>query len=221
MNNHDICSGIITGFMSAIIFNPIDKIIYLSTTKNISIINKSIYYNLFQGCLNTISTRVITSGLYFTIIDNTSQNLSTLQTSLLSASICSMTNPLQLIKFHSWYNNISTKESYLFIINKYGLRRLMIGTPALFTRDFIFNYIYISNKQNDNHLYNLSVITTSLIITSPFNLIKNRKYANFDDIKTIFKNFNYKQLGISKNIIRSSLYFYFNQFLYNNIKSYI
>jgi hypothetical protein len=182
MTYNDILSGMITGFTSSIIFNPIDKIIYLSTTKNISIIDKSIYYNLFQGCLNTILTRIITSGLYFTMIDNNSHNLSPLQTAILSASLCSMTNPLQFIKYHSWYNNMSNKNSYIFIINKYGLKGLTIGTPALFTRDLIFNYIYISNKKKDNHLHNLSIITIGLIISSPLNLIKNRKYANFDDL---------------------------------------
>jgi hypothetical protein len=221
MNNLEIYSGIITGFTSSIIFNPLDKIIYLSTTKNISLMNKSIYYNLYQGILNTILTRIINSGLYFTIIDNSSHTLSPFQLSFLTASMSSITNPLQIIKLHSWYNNISNKNTYHFILKKYGLRGFTIGAPALFMRDFIFNFIYISNKEKDNHLYNLSIVTCGLIISSPLNLIKNKKYANFDNIKTILKTFHYKQLGIGKNILRSSLYFYFNQILYNYIKYYI
>ena len=35
--NSEIFSGILTGIISTIIFNPIDKAIYMSTTKNISI----------------------------------------------------------------------------------------------------------------------------------------------------------------------------------------
>jgi hypothetical protein len=221
MNYTDIFSGIITGLTSSIIFNPLDKIIYISTTKNISIIDKSIRYNLFQGSINTISTRIITSGLYFAIIDKSNHSFSNIHLSILSTSLCSVTSPLQIIKFHSWYNNISMKNSYLFITKKYGIKGLFTGTPALFMRDFIFNYIYISNKKKDCHLHNLSIITLGLIISSPLNLIKNKKYGNFEDMKTIIKNFNYKQLGICKNIIRSSLCFYFNQFLYDNIKNYV
>ena len=59
------------------------------------------------------------------------------------------------------------------------------------------------------------------MVSSPLNLIKNKKYGNFEDIRTIIKNFNYKQLGIGKNIIRSSICFYFNQFIYDNLKTYL
>ena len=67
--NSEIFSGILTGILSAIIFNPIDKAIYISTTKNLAITNKEIWKNPYKGSLNTISTRIITSGLYFTYLD--------------------------------------------------------------------------------------------------------------------------------------------------------
>ena len=39
MNNYsEVISGFITGFTSSIIFNPLDKLIYISTIKNIPII---------------------------------------------------------------------------------------------------------------------------------------------------------------------------------------
>jgi len=221
MNHSDILSGILTGFTSSLIFNPLDKIIYISTTKNISITDKRIYSNLFQGSLNTLLTRIITSGIYFSMIDSSSHKMNPMQLSLLGASICSLTNPLQLIKFNSWYNNISMNGSYKMIMNRFGIRGLFIGTPAIFTRDLIFNYIYISNKKSGEHLHNIGIISMALMISSPINLIKNKKYGNFEDIRTIIKNFNYKQLGIGKNIIRSSLCFYFNQFLYDNLKTYL
>ena len=158
MNYSNIISGVLTGFTSSLIFNPIDKIIYISTTKNIPITNKAIYSNLFQGSLNTLITRVITSGLYFSMIDKNSDKTNPLQLSILSASICSLTSPLQLIKFNSWYNNILMNESYKMIMNRFGIRGLLIGTPAIFARDIVFNYIYIYRIKNQENIFIILVL---------------------------------------------------------------
>ena len=218
MNNIDIIPGLITGILSGIIFNPIDKAIYISSTKDLNIYNKNIWLNIFKGLKLTLLTRIITTGFYFSFIDNNINKLNNLELSIYSSLLCSLTNPLQLIKFNSWYNNISYKETYNYIIKKYGYKGLFIGIIPLLSRDIIFNYIYLNNRKKDNHLYNLLVISSAFIISSPINLIKNKKYSSNEDIKSIIKNFKFNQLGISYSLLRISISFYTSQYIYDKTK---
>ena len=219
MNQNEVISGLTTGIMTAIIFNPIDKAIYVSTTKNLSIFNKEVWSKCFKGTINTILTRLITSGLYFTFLDKLSANYSPIQTALITSFACNLlTNPIQLVKYHSWFNNISLNDSSKFIYRSYGIRGFGIGFASIFLRDVCFNYSYLSLKKKDDHLHNLSIITLSLIGVSPLNLIKNKKYGKNESIVEIFKNFKFHQLGISKSVLRTSISFYFSQFLYDFTK---
>lgn len=219
MNQNEVISGITTGVMTAIIFNPIDKAIYVSTTKNLSITNKEVWSKCFKGTFNTIFTRLITSGLYFTFLDKLSASYSPFQTALMTSLVCNfLTNPIQLVKFHSWYNNITLNDSFKFIYRNYGIRGFGIGFGSIFLRDVCFNYSYLSLKKKDEHLHNLFVITLSLIGVSPLNLIKNKKYGKNESLKEIFKNFKFHQLGISKSILRTSVSFYLSQYIYDFTK---
>jgi hypothetical protein len=216
MNNIEICSGITTGILSCIIFNPIDKMIYVSTTKNISILNKELWKDLYKGSSISIATRLITSGLYFSYIDYYEMKIENkLNLAILTSLICSITNPLQLLKFNSWYNNYSIKESYLLLKTTHGIRAPFIGITALIIRDVLFNYLYLTYKQRDNHFNNLMVICGSIVIISPINLIKNKKYALNENLKSIIKNFRFSQLGISFGVLRMGLGFYVSQFIYD------
>lgn len=219
MNQNEVISGITTGIMTAIIFNPIDKAIYVSTTKNLSIINKEVWSKCYKGTFNTILTRLITSGLYFTFLDKLSSSYSPFQTAFMTSLACNfLTNPIQLVKFHSWYNNNTLKDSCKFIYRTYGIRGFGIGFGSIFLRDVCFNYSYLSFKKNEEHLHNLSVISLSLIGVSPLNLIKNKKYGKNESLKEILKNFKFHQLGISKSIMRTSVSFYLSQLIYDFMK---
>jgi len=214
--NTEIISGILTGFISTIIFNPIDKAIYISTTKNLGILDKSIWTSPYKGSLNTLSTRIINSGLYFSYLDYYSKiTNNNFQVALMTSLCCSITNPIQLIKFNSWYNNISMTDSFKKLYKNNGYKTFTIGLIPLIIRDFTFNYIYISLKKKDKHFTNLLAIFTALTITSPLNLIKNEKYGHNNDIKYIFKNFKFKKLGLKFVYIRMGLGFYINQLIYD------
>jgi len=218
MNNNEITSGLATGLISAVLFNPIDKAIYLSTTKDLKITNLNLWKSLYKGSSISILIRVINSGLYFSYIDYYSSiSKSPLEISLLTSSIALMTNPLQILKFKSWYNNISLNQTYSLIIKNYGYKGFMIGAYPLFMRDLIFNYIYISLKEKENHLNNIGAICLGLVVVSPLNLIKNKKYGNNENIKFIYKNFKFSQLGISYSLIRFGLGFYTSQYIYDKI----
>jgi hypothetical protein len=216
---NDIISGMMTGSISAIIMNPIDRAIYISTTKGLSIISKNAWENCYRGTMNNVFTKLVTSGLYFAFLDNLSSTYTPFQTALITSFVCnSITNPIQLVKYHSWFQNISLNESCRNIYRKYGICGFGIGFPSIFIRDVCFNYLYITYKKKDDHFNNLLVISGSLVAVSPFNLIKNKKYGNNESLKQIFQNFKFHQLGISMSIARTSVGFYFSQFLYDFIK---
>jgi Na+/melibiose symporter-like transporter len=222
MNNADVISGISTGIISAIIFNPLDKAIYVSTTKNISIFNRKAWHNMYSGVSYTICSKLITSGLYFYYIDYyLRQKNSNAEIALMTTLCCSITNPIQLVKFNSWYNDISIKTSTNNIIKNHGYKGFCIGISALLVRDFIFNYMYLSFKEKDNHFNNILTISGALIVVSPINVIKNKKYASNESMKSIIKNFTFNQLGISSSLLRFSVSFYFCQYLYDNTKKYL
>ena len=85
-------------------------------------------------------------------------------------------------------------------------------------RDLIFNSIYLNYKQKDQHLYNLGLISFGITVSSPFNLIKNKRYATCESLKEIIKSFKFSQLGIGVSIGRNCLSFYASQLIYDNCK---
>jgi len=221
MSSHEIIPGLMTGIFSAIIFNPIDKIIFSCCIQNKKLTDRSVWTNLFQGSLNNIIVRLITSGLYFSFIDHYSAiNKNKSEIALFTAIVTSMTNPIQLIKYNSWYNNTNSTTTINMIHGTYGVRGAMIGIIPLIGRDFIFNYVYLNYKKKDNHLYNLGVISCGLVLSSPFNLIKNKKYANNENLRSIIANFKFSQLGIGMSICRTCMSFYVSQIIYNQVKEF-
>lgn len=221
MNTSDIVPGLLTGLGSAVIFNPIDKIIFSCCMENKKITDRSVWKNLFKGCLNSVGTRLITSGLYFSVIDNYSKiNPNKAEVAMVTAVVSSITNPIQMVKFHSWYHNCTSASSIQTIFKTYGLRGITIGLIPLISRDFVFNYIYVSNRQQDSHIHNIAVISGAIAISTPFNLIKNKKYATNESLRSIITNFKFSQLGLGMSIARSCVSFYVSQLIYNEIKNY-
>ena len=221
MNSQEVMPGLATGLISAVIFNPIDKIIFSCCIQNKKLTDRSVWTNLFKGCMNNIATRIITSGLYFSFLDHYSSiNPNKMEVAFLTAVTSSITNPIQLIKFNSWYHNCSSSNSISTIYKSFGVRGITIGIIPLISRDFIFNYIYLNNKKKDSHVHNIIVISGALVISSPFNLIKNKKYATNESLRSIISNFRFGQLGIGMTVARSCLSFYVSQIIYNQVKDF-
>ena len=219
MASNEVMSGLVTGVISSILFNPIDKLIFMSCISNQSIFDRSIWCNLYKGTLNTVFTRMITSGLYFSYIDHYSNiTENKFHVAIYTACMCSITSPIQLVKFHSWHNNQTSKQSIVSIYKSSGILGFSRGVIALVCRDFIFNSIYLNFKEKDKHFYNLSIIAMAISISSPINLVKNKKYATGESLKEIFRTFKFSQLGIGASICRSCLSFYASQLIYDNCK---
>lgn len=219
MSSNEIISGIFTGIISSIIFNPIDKLIFTCCLCNQSIFDRKNWCNLYQGSLNTVATRIITSGLYFSYLDHYSNITDNkYQVAVITALVCSITSPLQMIKFHQWYNKQSQFETFRNIYVSKGIIGLGRGAIPLIMRDIVFNTIYLNFKEKDNHTKNLLVITTGIVVASPLNLVKNKKYATNENLREIIRKFRFSQLGLGMSISRNCLSFYGGQLIYDGFK---
>ncbi len=217
--NTELLAGLCAGSVSALLFNPIDKVIFSCCSQNKRFFDRNTWTNLFRGSLNNLGTRLITSGLYFSYIDHyASVSNSKVEVSLVTALLCSITNPLQLCRYNSWYVNCCSRATVDSIYKKYGMRGFAIGIYPLIARDFVFNYIYLSGRTKDNHCYNLGVICTALVVTSPINLVRNMKYAKNESVANVMRNFKYSQLGLGMVTMRSCVAFYAGQLIYDLAK---
>ena len=231
----DFYISIAVGITQAFIFSPIDKAIYNSIINNSKLFKRENWIKPFSGASNSIYTRIITSGLYSYLIDYT-KDMNVYQSSLtVSATTAIILNPFNVIKYKSYYNNISTYNSLISIYRKHGLKFCMIGMETLIMRDFIFNIIYISNKKDNNDfIHNCGVICAASIISSPFHYYRNMKYYDnykyLDITKTFFSNFKssekklsyiIKQFGIGHGTARTVLGLYSGQVMYSTLKQII
>jgi hypothetical protein len=222
MSSNEVISGIFTGILTSLLFNPVDKLIFTCCLGNKSIFDLNIWKNLYQGSLNTVATRIITSGLYFSYLDYYSNiTEDKFQVAIITALVCSITSPLQMIKYHQWHVQLSQFETMKMIYKSKGILGFGRGAFPLILRDVVFNSIYLNYKEKDNHAKNLLVITTGIAVASPLNLIKNKKYATNENLKEIIRNFKFSQLGLGMSITRSCLSFYSGQLIYDNFKKYL
>lgn len=228
----DFYISIAVGISQAFIFSPIDKAIYNSIINNSKLFNPENWIKPFAGASNSIYSRIITSGLYFYLIDYT-KDMNVYQSALTVSSTTSIIlNPLNVIRYKSYYNNISTYDAMFSIYKKHGLRFCTIGLETLIMRDFIFNVIYISNKKDNNDLlHNCGVICAASIVSSPFHYYRNMKYHEnekyLDITKTFFNNFKtsnqklsyiIKQFAIGHGTVRTVIGLYTGQVMYSTLK---
>lgn len=231
----DFYISLIVGVSQAFIFNPADKAIYKSIIDNTPIMCSANWKKPFAGSTNNIYSRIITSGLYFYLIDTT-KNYDTVQASfLISLTTSTILNPLNVIKYKSYGDNLSTYQAFIKTYNRYGLKFVRIGLGSLILRDFVFNMVYLNlKKDNNDMIYNCAIICGASVISSPFHYIRNMKYNNDDSIYTILKRFkdnikvmnnkvNYviKQLGLGHGTIRTVAGVYVGQVMYSTLKEII
>jgi hypothetical protein len=231
----DFYISLIVGVSQAFIFNPADKAIYKSIIDNTPIMCSANWKKPFAGSTNNIYSRIITSGLYFYLIDTT-KNYDTVQASfLISLTTSTILNPLNVIKYKSYGYNLSTYQAFIQTYNRYGLKFVKIGLGSLILRDFVFNMVYLNlKKDNNDMIYNCAIICGASVISSPFHYIRNMKYNNDDSIYTILNRFkdnikvmnnkvNYviKQLGLGHGTIRTVAGVYVGQVMYSTLKEII
>jgi hypothetical protein len=228
----DFYISIVVGITQAFIFNPVDKAIYNSIINNSKLFKRENWVKPFAGASNNIYTRIITSGLYFYLLDYT-KDMNVYQSALTVSVTTAITlNPLNVVKYRSYCHNISTYQSLMSVYKKHGLKFCKIGLESLILRDFVFNVIYISNKKDNNDfVHNCSIICAASVISSPFHFYRNMKYYDNEKYLNItkhfysnFKNSNkklsylIKQLAIGHGTVRTIIGLYTGQVMYSTLK---
>lgn len=234
----DFYISIAVGISQAFIFNPIDKAIYTSIIKNNSIFNKVNWISPFSGATNGIIIKIMTGGIYFYLIDYTkSLNMNIFQSSLAISSITALIlNPFNAVRFNSFIDNSSVFNSIKKVYEKHKFKVLRTGIEAFILRDFIFNMIYISNKNDKaSPIYNCSIICAASVISSPFHYLRNIKYYNYEKsyydiykefILDINKNtkrtiFICQKFAIGVGTLRTICSIYYGNFMYSTLKQFI
>jgi hypothetical protein len=229
----DLFISIAVGAIQAFIFNPIDKAIYNSIINNRKLFIFENWKKPFVGASNGIYTRIISGGIYFYLLDYT-KKMDIYQSSFaVSFTTSIILNPLNVVKFNSYSENINSHNSLRSCYKKYGLKFCKIGIESLIIRDFIFNIIYLKYKKDNNSLiHNCGIICAASIISSPFHYIRNMKYYNNDSYLNICKTFikdiqntNHKltfaikQFAIGYGTIRTIASVYIGQVMYSTLKT--
>ncbi|AYV75134.1 MAG: hypothetical protein Terrestrivirus1_8 [Terrestrivirus sp.] len=220
--NNDIhkkfISGLGAGVINTVLFNPVDKAIYLMIRDNKSLFDSSVWKNPYRGVSQAFYGRVMGYGIYFTLFDVYRENFNM---SVLASSIgtgCTtavLTSPINVIKMFNWNQDTNNKKLRILgmeMYKKYGYSVFFKGLECTMLRDSLFSSIFygLSTKYNEekNMVKDICFGTIGTIVASPINYARNEKYFNFDkkitvidvtkELFTDIKNGNIKNLIFHK-----------------------
>lgn len=204
MNFHDIYTGLLTGAISAGLFVPLDKALYLKmTSKNKkSIFSPKFWSRPYLGLTNSIGSKIISYGIYYSLIDTYNNYFKNIVISGLATSITSsiIIQPLDILRFNKWNNKYPDKIN----IFKTGLIS-KLKRDSLFSILYLYSYDY-SKKNIDSNinkfLFNISATSIASLISSPFNYTraiqtKNPEKKTIKILKELFNEIN-KQKTLNK-----------------------
>jgi hypothetical protein len=181
--------GFATGCISTILFNPMDRVLYLMVKDKKSFFDISVWKNPYLGVSQALYSRIIGYGLYFPFFEfYKNKTKSTFQSGILTGLTTTIFNhPMNVIKMYNWNNN--DKKSIRILANKiyvkYGILSFFRGIHYTFIRDAIFSTIFfkLSEKYNKQKSLLNDTIYASIatIISSPINYYRSAMYFNFND----------------------------------------
>lgn len=182
----EIGAGISSGIFGVILFNPVDRALYLHTLHNRPFFNKENWKNPYKGVNNATLQRIFSYGLFFTITDNVKLHIKNVPLAFGISSIitsCCIA-PFSAIKNYYWNVNYST-SMVNFIPELYKIHGIKIFFRAmhiLICRDFVFGYTmgYLRHNYNrtNSKINNLAFISFATILSSPLNYLRIMKFTN-------------------------------------------
>lgn len=207
--------GITTGCISTVLFNPIDRVLYLMVKNKKSFFDINVWKNPYLGVSQALYSRVIGYGLYFPFFEfYKSKTKSTFQSGILTGLTTTIFNhPMNVIKMYNWNNN-DNKISIRLLANKiyikYGILSFFRGMHYTFIRDALFSTIFfkLSEKYNKQKSLLNDTIYASIatIISSPINYCRSAMYFNFND-NPKFKHIAQELIDDVKKIKNRKIYY--------------
>lgn len=190
-------AGLITGLTQTIVFNPIDRAMYLHVIKKNRFTNSSNWKHPYQGVSNAVFGKTLSYGLYYALIDYSRQLSSSVtnteNTKNLLAGIMTGTatgiilNPLNAVKYHAWGKDGQTLRETAKMMHQNNFRCFIRGMLATIQRDAVFSSIYAvcqpiikKHTVGNQPLYvgaTLVMVSTATLFSAPFNYIRNHRYS--------------------------------------------
>lgn len=185
-------SGILTGVVSTILFNPYDKALYLMSSEGLSFFNPIIWQKPYQGVSLALYGRIVGYGIYFSFYDFYKENLAKTPSGAFLAgtatglSATMLSHPLNVLKMLNWNrrNDSTLRDVGRKIYETHGLKVIGRALHLTSMRDILFSSAYFSlnqkfNKQNIfiNEIF-IAMLAASL--ASPLNYARNYSFKVFD-----------------------------------------
>lgn len=186
-----------SGVGGAVLFNWFDKAQYLAIKNKRSFFRYENFEKPMHGTFNSISSKIISNGMYFFWIDYFRDNISKkgnlkeshvefLAGNMSGALTATISNPISAVKYRNWDKNWPASKVMSDMYQKGGIKSFFKGTLPRIYRDTTFSCVYVMSHYygkktlGDTPLLfltdNLAVIGATMV-SAPFNFAMNRMYA--------------------------------------------
>lgn len=192
--------ALVAGGVQSVVFNPIDRALYLRVHHRRSFSDVHNWSHPFQGFANAAAYRTVASGMYLFWQGETSDSLratvpqlsSSLHALVVGSVAGSMNgvllNPLQLVKFRMWSTggDATFFASFREMIQIGGLSTLQRGTVVSVARDMTFGVVYellrgapVSGESTVSRVIrDCGAGMLASTISSPLNYARNQIYGS-------------------------------------------
>ena len=178
-----VLCGLAAGVISAGVFNPFDRALYLSVTNRTPFLTKQNFQNPYLGFMQSVGHRALSGGLYFpleqffmtvlvpaqqsTVIEkklkrqshnSTGALLNFLAGTAAGAMNAILINPISAIKYKSWgrETNRGMMTEAVEMLRKGGLRPFYNGLIPTLWRDLVFGGCYTFLRFEFQYRFQLS-----------------------------------------------------------------
>ena len=191
-----LISGILTGVINTIIFNPYDKAMYNMIKNKNNLFSKINWTDPYAGIKQAVLIRIISYGMYYPFMDFykilIKNNNPVLIGAFIGAINALLINPINVVKYSIWNNNNTIRV----MIQKYGIRILFRSIMYTIFRDTIFSIVHtlLTNVFNPNRDFVKDVLSVSIatVASSPMNYFRNQVLIEPLDkpVPNVFKIWN-------------------------------
>jgi len=200
-NRTKIMLGFGSGVIATTMLNPWDRALFLSVLERRPFLHWKNLRNPYQGYMQTLVQRSVSSGLYFPlehifikmyspyIACTGSDQRTTYLVAGCSAGVINaiILNPLSYTKYHSWSSPTCRdfKSSFTRILKNQGLRGFYRGSVSTMFRDFVFGGLF-STMRNTHQpeetssrrfAINFASCAVATLFSSPWNFVRNMQYG--------------------------------------------
>mmetsp|Transcript_59845 Transcript_59845/g.131325 ORF Transcript_59845/g.131325 Transcript_59845/m.131325 type:complete len:275 (+) Transcript_59845:126-950(+) len=182
--------GLIAGLVVTGVLNPWDRALYLSIIRCTPFLARENWRTPYQGVLQTLVQRSVSSGLYFPLEEKCSRALGSHALGGQLAGIVNalLLNPIALVKHQSWgseHYNVSFARTALRLYRDAGPLVFFRGAIGASMRDGTFGLCFSMRhvwRQPDDGVatsFAISLLCAAVgtTLSSPFNYVRNLAYA--------------------------------------------